>query len=114
MRYTAGRLNEKIENRLLILTPIYPQAVKTLPHPGRSSGSLLRRRLPDSLSVAVSAACFYPANRDRSLQQRELHRFFTCFPFNPPAQSDGTEPESRANIRKNIEKLFLEGNHFSG
>jgi len=77
----AGRM-KRLELRLQILTPIHPQAVKTLPLAGRSSGSLLPRRLPDFWSVAMSAANVQP-RIGWSLQQRELHRSFTCFPFNP-------------------------------
>lgn len=57
MIHTTGKQKKELKKFcLLILTPIYPQAVKTLPHPGRSSGSLLLRRLPDYLSVAMSVA----------------------------------------------------------
>jgi len=49
------------DKNLFILTPIYPQAVKTLILAGRSSGSLLLRRLPDIKSVAVSAADVSPS-----------------------------------------------------
>ena len=60
MSHTARRRTKRVELSLLILTPIYPQAVKTLPLAGRSSGSLLPRRLPDFWSVAVSVAKLPP------------------------------------------------------
>lgn len=79
MSYTACRRMKRVECRLLILTPIYPQAVKTLLLAGRSSGSLLPRRLPDFRSVAVIAANNQPLRLE--LTAAGTAQVFHLFPF---------------------------------
>ena len=74
----AGRM-KRLELRLQILTPIYPQAVKTLPLARRSSGSLLPRRLPDFWSVAMSAANVQPQGLE--LTAAGTAQVFHLFPF---------------------------------
>ena len=71
--------NEKSGLQSFILTPIYPQAVKTLPLAGRSSGSLLSRRLPDLKSVAVIAANIQPHRLE--LTAAGTAQVFHLFPF---------------------------------
>ena len=70
---------KRLKSRLLILTPIHPQAVKTLPLAGRSSGSLLPRRLPDLKSVAESAANI--PSQGLELTAAGTAQDFNLFPF---------------------------------